>query len=1385
MNDLIVDPHPLTTQGRVVVHAAAVYPRESLADFLERNGVATADGRWTVTIGGAEVPAAMWACTRPKAGQVILCRRVPGKSAIRVVAMIALVAFAFSTGGLGLLALSGLTAGTFAAVALQAGVVMLGSMIINKLLPPSRARLSSYDQQTGSTYSLQGGRNRARPYEPMGLLLGVTKVVPDFLAQPFTWFASDEQYQAVRLHAGINCGDIDELKIGVTPLASFADVIESRVGFPAGNTVLPFWSDVDTQAGALLEAPASPGAWVTRTSSLNAVMLVVDVVAQLYDVRSDGGMGTESLTIELERRLLPAGGWVPLQDAGAAVTLVSKSTKAVRRSFSSPMLPAGPYEVRVRKVTQDLSSTKKANTIEWATLKTYQEDPTLGHQNPQLALSIKASGQLSGVLDEVSWVASQLARPVWDGTAWVNEVTRNPGAHILLLARGIFDDDGRLLAGLGWPDSQIDLEGLKAFMLHCAAKGYVFDHWFDAPLSCIEMLEAIAAAGMGSISFDPGKLSVVWLADDQPREDVVSMGNIKKGSFRIDHTTSASADELEVSWFDRDAGWVNRSLRVLAPGVVTPRETARYAPLGVTTEAAALRVARLTMAQNIYQRKSVTWEMDLEYLGFRRYSVIALSHDLTRWGYSGRVQAASIAGDIVTLQLDDEVPFNPAATLRSIGLRIPGEVGYRVFDIEPFVGSSHVLTLADPWPSGVPVPGSNSANPAHDTLWIYDFAAAPGKRLRVTEIEPSPDLKGAKVTAVPEPDEFWDYMASGAYTAPPAPAAGVALAVSNISVTQRRLDVNYGEGTELSITFDAVGPFSSAQVWGGPDGEALALLGTTQVTRFGPWPVSRGGDYEIVVRPFDALGRPGAFAAYTHAVTLDDAPDVDWENLAGRPKLFRVVARGYSDTVAPVASGLYDAETGAEISGVAAGRSYLFTRLGRDGVVQFSRRYDVFGVGSSGGYSAADLAADLNACDASHIVVVRSDDEPQLYRLSAGLEAAMYRCGASRAVFGSPQFKSRSAYVLVGIGGCGEGNGAEVYNGDVDDDTNAWCDLAFYIQDGQLIVSGPSTPPRTLADHGYLGTLDATTDLSLVATGLALLAGNVARKVVGNNAWDSQVYSRDGYTGGALASAVAMDVSGAAMIGLNSDPTADASYASIDHAAYLASGTLEVYENGAPKGAFGSYAVGDVVAVQFDGYSVRYLKNGTVFYTSTVHPAVTTKFFFDSSFFNVVGVKNLRFVPQPPVADIDTPQLKDESATGLVTVTVAGPVSLSSSVPVPDNQTTVATVPVGPYAFPVRIRASATFKARVTAPSTKGNSILARICDLNTQTLGNPPMQAFGDVLANVTSFDKSGSLIYEQALAAGASAVIAFGGLNGNQVSPYGVSEARDVLLTVEVIKK
>ncbi|SEB38883.1 hypothetical protein SAMN04489761_0368 [Tenacibaculum sp. MAR_2009_124] len=94
------------------------------------------------------------------------------------------------------------------------------------------------------------------------------------------------------------------------------------------------------------------------------------------------------------------------------------------------------------------------------------------------------------------------------------------------------------------------------------------------------------------------------------------------------------------------------------------------------------------------------------------------------------------------------------------------------------------------------------------------------------------------------------------------------------------------------------------------------------------------------------------------------------------------------------------------------------------------------------------------------------------------------------------------------------------------------------------------------------------------------------------------------------------------MVGLNSDPAANASYSSIDYAIYLVvNGRIYIYENGGYKGNFTNYVQGDQfkINVACDG-TVTYLKNGTVFYTSTI--TRSQPLYLDSSFYNSNGGAN-------------------------------------------------------------------------------------------------------------------------------------------------------------------
>ena len=124
------------------------------------------------------------------------------------------------------------------------------------------------------------------------------------------------------------------------------------------------------------------------------------------------------------------------------------------------------------------------------------------------------------------------------------------------------------------------------------------------------------------------------------------------------------------------------------------------------------------------------------------------------------------------------------------------------------------------------------------------------------------------------------------------------------------------------------------------------------------------------------------------------------------------------------------------------------------------RRYDceVFAIGqydlNISEYEAERLRNDLNNLDSSVIAVLYCHDNPLDNRLYSGLPDAIYRCGGSRAIFASNEFAYRSSYILVGIPGCGEGNGIERYSGAVDGDPDAYLEMSFQVNNGDIVGVG-------------------------------------------------------------------------------------------------------------------------------------------------------------------------------------------------------------------------------------------------------------------------------------------------------------------------------------------
>jgi hypothetical protein len=160
---------------------------------------------------------------------------------------------------------------------------------------------------------------------------------------------------------------------------------------------------------------------------------------------------------------------------------------------------------------------------------------------------------------------------------------------------------------------------------------------------------------------------------------------------------------------------------------------------------------------------------------------------------------------------------------------------------------------------------------------------------------------------------------------------------------------------------------------------------------------------------------------------------------------YRVDAFGLSATTQGAQSGIRNGKTNAVL--YSPGRSWNLLVLNRsDGAVASHATYDVYG----GSAQATALANALNALNDTKAVVVYTYDEPQnnAYNNTA-LKSALKRCGATEATLSG--IKYRSAYILAGIPGVGEGGGVEKYAGAVDSDANAWVYYTLQVLGGEPV----------------------------------------------------------------------------------------------------------------------------------------------------------------------------------------------------------------------------------------------------------------------------------------------------------------------------------------------
>ena len=612
--------------------------------WLDHHGIDTLECP-TICLRNAEpVLRNRWDETPIGAGDLVVFVPLPqgggdGKNPLRMILMLAVMVVAPYLGGVIAGAL-GVTS-TIGVSLITAGVGLLGATLVNVLIPPPKPSFGNVPAPS-PTYSLQAQGNQARLAQPIPVIYGRHRVFPDLAATPWIAYDDNDQYLHQLHCVGQGRYDLEQVRIEDTPIASFEEV-ETEVVAPGGSVTL-FEVDVVTApevAGQELiginEREEGEEGWVgpftANPADTEATEIGIDVVMQrgLYYANDDGDLDERTIKWEIQARAIDGegaatGDWTAL----GSETLTAATSTAQRKSYRYTVT-SGRYEVRARRTNDKDTDARAGHEIRWQGLKSFLDDTPEFGDVTLLAVRMRATDNLSQRSARMVNCIVTRKLPVWDPeTGW-------SGPQATRSIAWAFADAARAQYSAGLADARIDLAALCELDAIWRVRDDHFDAVFDQSVTVWEALTRIARCGRAVPILQGGVLRIVR---DAPRTlPAVLFGprNIVKGSFRVQYVMPGedTADAVTVTYIS-DQSWTPDEVTASLPdGAADAPATVEL--FGCTDRDQAMREGLYMVAANRYRRRIVTFRTELEGLIPIYGDLIAVAHDMPRWGQGGEV----------------------------------------------------------------------------------------------------------------------------------------------------------------------------------------------------------------------------------------------------------------------------------------------------------------------------------------------------------------------------------------------------------------------------------------------------------------------------------------------------------------------------------------------------------------------------------------------------------------------------------------------------------------------------------------------------------------------------------------------------------------------------
>lgn len=740
------DVRVLRTRRRTI---ASLTPKTSLPFICLLNGDALPRDDWQRMVKHGDIVTFV---TLPQGGGG------GGSNPLQMVAMIALTYF---TVGAGAALWQGAYAGTFTGAMMGAGAMMVGTSLINALLPPPRPpspQTAASMAAPSPTYSLSAQGNAARLGAAIPVQYGRHIAFPDFAADPYAEFVGNEQFVYQLMVIGQGEYDIEAVRMVDTPVANFEEITYEII--QPGGTVSLFPSNVSVSvevAGAEALTGVYLGPFVANASGTLANFIAIDIACPkgLYYATDTGALTGKSITFTVEAQAIDANGvatagWIPL----GTETISAATNTPQRRSYRYPVSQAR-YQVRLKRTDVKDTSSRAGHDLNWAGLRAYLPGSQQYGNLTLIAMRMKASNNLSQAATRKVNVICTRKLPIWNpATGWSAPIATRSIAWALA-------DACRADYGAKHADAQLDLAQLYALDQIWTARGDTFDGRFDNTLTFWEAVTQIGRAGRAKPYSQGGLIHVVRDQAQTIPVALFSPRNTLKGSLKIDYLmpVAETADAVIIQYFD-SVTWNPAEVTAALPGSIATNP-AKVQLFGCTSRAQAWREGMYMAACNRYRRKPIVLSTEMEGFIPSFGDLVAVSSERLTHAQSGEVVDWNASTLILTLS--EPITWKVAAQ-HYFGLRrrdgsfsgpwlaMPGMDEYHaqlagVPDITPYTGNNEERTH---FTFGI--------GTEYRQLALLKSAKPRGHQVELSLINDDPLVHLADMGAVPAPLAEWQLV---------------------------------------------------------------------------------------------------------------------------------------------------------------------------------------------------------------------------------------------------------------------------------------------------------------------------------------------------------------------------------------------------------------------------------------------------------------------------------------------------------------------------------------------------------------------------------------------------------------------------------------------------